>query len=112
VDNITANWVNAINDLIQSTEARLKLSNAARRYVIDTHLADQAGDAWQTVIERLKIERMEIPGLVEASKLRIRPNINARWIARKLTQRQTYRQLKAVLKNEDIAGIKKRLVRW
>jgi hypothetical protein len=112
VDNTTTNWVCAINSLIQSTEARLKLANAARQYVIDTHLADQAGDAWQTVINRLKVERVEIPGLVEASKLRIRPNINARWIARKLTQRHTYRQLKAVLRNEGIDGIKKRLRRW
>ena len=112
MDNTTANWVNAINSLIQSTEARLKLSNTARQYVIDTHLADQAGDAWQTVIERLKIERVEIPGLVEASVLHIRPNINALWIAKKLTQRRTYSRLMIILKSEGIAGVKKRLVRW
>jgi 2-polyprenyl-3-methyl-5-hydroxy-6-metoxy-1,4-benzoquinol methylase len=112
VDNTTTDWVNAINSLIQSSEERCKLSNAARQYVIDTHLADQAGDAWQKVIERLKIERVEIPGLVEASVLHIRPNINALWIARKLTQRRTYSRLRTILKSEGIAGIKKRLVRW
>lgn len=112
VDNTTHAWVNAINSLIQSTEERHRLSDAARQYVVDTHLADQAGDAWQTVIDRLDIERVEIPGLVEASVLRIRPNINALWIAKKLTQRRTYIRLKTIISTEGITGIKKRLGQW
>ena len=112
VDNTTSAWVQAINNLICSIEERRRLSIAARRYVIDTHLADQAGDAWQTVIERLKIQRVEIPGLVEASVPHIRPNINALWIAKKLTQRRTYSRLRSILNREGIAGVKKRLLRW
>lgn len=110
--NSTTAWVNAINSLIQSTEERRRLSNAARQYVIDTHLADHAGDAWKTVISRLNIQNVEIPGLAEASELHVRTNINALWIARKLTQRRTYGQLCTILKSEGIAGVKKRLLRW
>jgi hypothetical protein len=53
-----------------------------------------------------------VPGLVEASVLRIPPNINLSWIIKKLTQRHTYRRLRTVLKSEGLSGIKKRLTGW
>lgn len=112
VEHTTTTWVDAINSLIQSSQERRRLSDAARQYVIDTHLSDQSGDAWQTVIDQLNIQRVEVPGLVVASVLPVRPNINTLWIAKKLTQRQTYSRLKTILKSEGITGVKKRLVRW
>ena len=112
VDNITNAWVSAINNLIQSTEERRRLSNAARKYVIETHLADQAGDAWKVVIDQLNVKRVHIPGLVESSVLHIRPNINALWIIKKLIKWRTYTRALSILKSEGIAGVKKRLARW
>lgn len=112
VSNSTKAWVSAINSLIQSADERRRLSHAARQYVIDTHLADQAGNAWQTVVNRINIQRREIPGLVEASLLYTRPKMNILWVARKLIQRRTYGWLCTIIKNEGIAGVKKRILRW
>jgi len=112
VDNSHSAWIDALDTLIQSVEERRTLSHAARQYVRGQHLVDRAGDAWQSVIDRLDIQRVEVPGLVEASVLRIPPNINLSWIIKKLTQRHTYRRLRTVLKSEGLSGIKKRLTGW
>ncbi len=117
VENTSEAWISAIESLIQSTEKRQALAQAAREYVIATHLADQAGDAWQTAIQKLNIDHSAkdaaaMASLVEASVLLIRPNINILRIARKLTQFRTYSRLSSILKDEGIAGVKKRLMRW
>jgi hypothetical protein len=106
-----------MESLIQSTPQRQALAQAARDYVIATHLADQAGDAWETVIQTLNIDHSPrdpeaMASLVEASVLAIKPNINARWIANKLLRRHTYVRLRTILREEGIAGIKKRVAKW
>jgi hypothetical protein len=117
VENTTEAWINAIEALTQSTEIRQALAQAAREYVIATHLADQAGDAWETVIQKLNIDHSPkgaaaMASLVEASVLVIKPNINAKWIAKKLLQRHTYGRLHTILREEGVAGIKKRVAKW
>jgi 2-polyprenyl-3-methyl-5-hydroxy-6-metoxy-1,4-benzoquinol methylase/glycosyltransferase involved in cell wall biosynthesis len=117
VENTNEAWISAIESLIQSTGTRQALAQAARAYVIATHLADQAGDAWQTAIQTLKIDQspqdaVAVAALVEASVLVIKPNINVLLIARRLTQLRTYSRLVSILKNEGVAGVKKRLMRW
>jgi len=117
VENTAEAWINSIESLIQSTATRQALAQAAREYVIATHLADQAGDAWETAIQKLNIDHnpkdaAAMAELVEASVLVIKPNINVLWIARKLSQRRTYSRLVSILKNEGVAGVKKRLMRW
>jgi glycosyltransferase involved in cell wall biosynthesis len=117
VENTTEAWVNAMESLIQSTPQRQALAQAARDYVIATHLADQAGDAWETVIQTLNIDHSPrdpeaMASLVEASVLAIKPNISARWIANKLLRRHTYVRLRTILREEGIEGIKKRVAKW
>jgi O-antigen biosynthesis protein len=111
VENTSTSWINAIDALIQSIEERQRLSSVARQYVIDNYLTDKAGDAWKTVIDRLAVERVEIPGLVEALRSRIQPKINIMFLARRLFQPRTYSQLKTIFQSEGIAGIKRRLAR-
>jgi glycosyltransferase involved in cell wall biosynthesis len=117
VENTTEAWINAIESLIQSTATRQALAQAAREYVIATHLADQAGDAWETAIQKLNIDHSPkdthaMAGLIEASVLTVTPNINAKWIAKKFLQRHTYVRLHTILREEGIAGIKKRIAKW
>ena len=117
VENTTEAWVNAMESLIQSTPQRQALAQAARDYVIATHLADQAGDAWETAIQTLNIDHSPrdpeaMASLVEASVLAIKPNINARWIANKLLRRHTYVRLGTILREEGIERIKKRVAKW
>ena len=112
VDNNTTAWVSAIESLIQSPQERLRLSTNARQFVTDTHLADRAGQAWQTVIEQLDIKQARIPGLVEASVKHFKLNINKTWIIQKLLQRRTYSRIKTILREEGFAGLTKRLTRW
>jgi 2-polyprenyl-3-methyl-5-hydroxy-6-metoxy-1,4-benzoquinol methylase len=111
VENTSTSWINAIDTLIQSIDERQRLSSAARQYVIDNYLIDKAGDAWKTVIDRLAVERVDIPGLVEALNSRIQPNINIMFIARRLFQPRTYSRLKTIFQSEGISGIKRRLAR-
>jgi len=112
VDNNTTAWVSAIESLIHSPQERMRLSTNARQFVIDTHLADRAGQAWQTVIEQLDIKQVRMPGLVEASVKQFKPNINKKWIVQKLLQRRTYLRIKTILREEGFAGLTKRLARW
>jgi hypothetical protein len=111
VENTSTSWINAIDTLIQSIDERQRLSNTARQYVIDNYLADNAGDAWKNVIDRLAVERVEVPGFVEALKSVIQPKIDSKSIARRLFQPSTYSRLKTIFQSEGISGIKRRLAR-
>jgi O-antigen biosynthesis protein len=111
VDNTAEAWIEAIDSLMQSATKRCDLSDAARNYVINTHLTDKAGDAWQMVINQLNIQHVVIPDSIETFNFNFRPNISIRWIAIKLTQSQTYKKLYFILKNEGVVGVKKRLLR-
>lgn len=112
VKNDDQAWTHAIEILINSVEDRNRLSLAARAYTLETHLENRAGDAWQQLIETLNIDRTEVPGLIEASLLRVKPNINTRWIVSKLLQRRTYGRLRQILKDEGFNGIKKKVSWW
>lgn len=112
VDNRTDAWIDAIERLILSIDDRKKLANNARQFVIATHLVDRAGDAWQTVINKIYVGRVETPGLVEASLVPVKLHLNAKWICKKLLERYTYQRLFTILKTEGIGGVKKRLARW
>lgn len=112
VKNDDQAWTHAIEILINSVEDRNRLSLAARAYTLETHLENRAGDAWQQLIETLNIDRTEVPGLIEASLLRVKPNINTRWIVSKLLQRRTYGRLRQILKEEGFNGIKKKVSWW
>jgi hypothetical protein len=105
-------WLAAIETLIRSPQERLRLSTNARQFVADTHLANRAGQAWQTVIEQLDIKRAPIPGLIEASEKKFKPNINKKWIFHKLLQRRTYLRIKTILREEGLAGLTKRVAKW
>jgi len=113
VDNTATAWSQAIESLIHSTSERRRLADAAREYVEQTHLGDQAGDAWQSVIERLAINRAaESEGLLEACKMPFTIPADPRWIASRLLKRSTYARLKQIISSEGIAGVKKRFARW
>lgn len=112
VKNNDQAWTHAIETLINSVEDRNRLSLAARAYTLETHLENRAGDAWQQLIETLNIDRTEVPGLIEASLLRVNPNINTRWIVSKLLQRKTYGRIREILKEEGFNGIKKKVSWW
>jgi len=112
VDQHPGAWITAIETLIQSPQERLRLSKNAKQFVTDTHLADRAGQAWQTVIEQLDIKRIPIPGLVDASVKNFKPNINKKWIIQKLLQRRTYSRIKTILREEGLAGLITRLTKW
>lgn len=112
VNNDDQAWTHAIETLINSVEDRNRLSLAAHAYTLETHLENRAGDAWQQLIETLNIDRTEVPGLIEASLLRVNPNINTRWIVSKLLQRKTYGRIREILKEEGFNGIKKKMSRW
>jgi 2-polyprenyl-3-methyl-5-hydroxy-6-metoxy-1,4-benzoquinol methylase/glycosyltransferase involved in cell wall biosynthesis len=112
VENTGSAWQQAIDDLIQHPAKRRELSDAARQYVADTHMADRAGDAWQTVIETLEVERVDIPGLIDAAKMPFTIPNDPAWIAKRLFRPSTYARLRQIVSNEGVAGIKKRFVRW
>jgi O-antigen biosynthesis protein len=112
VENDNLAWTNAIETLINSAEDRNRLSLAARAYTHETHLEDRAGDAWQKLLGTLDIDRTEVSGLVEASVISVKPNVNARWIISRLLQRRTYGRLREILKEEGLHGIKKKVSWW
>ena len=112
VKNDDQAWTHAIETLINSVEDRKRLSLAARAHTLETHLENRAGDAWQQLIEMLNIDRTDVPGLIEASLLRIKPNVSTRWIVSKLLQRRTYGRLREILKEEGFNGIKKKVSWW
>jgi O-antigen biosynthesis protein len=112
VNNDSAAWIDALETLIESVEMRCKISEAARQYVIDTHMADKAAIAWQSVIEKLDIQRVRIPGLVEASVTQFKPNINIRWIIKKLLQIQTYSKIRLIISKEGVKGLVSRIMKW
>jgi hypothetical protein len=115
VENTPEAWINAIESLIQSTAKRQALAQAAREYVISSYLADQAGDAWQTVTQKLHIDHSPkdataMAKLVEASLLSVKPSI-VKWIAKKFLHHHTYVKLHTILREEGISGIKKRIAK-
>jgi 2-polyprenyl-3-methyl-5-hydroxy-6-metoxy-1,4-benzoquinol methylase len=115
VENTTEAWINAIESLIQSTAKRQALAQTAREYVISTYLMDQAGDAWQTVIQKLHIDHSPkdasaMAELLEASLLLVKPSI-VKWIAKKFLHHNTYVKLHTILREEGISGIKKRIAK-
>ena len=112
VDNSVTAWVGAIESLITSTDERIRLAASARQYVADTHLSDKAGQAWQTAIDQLDIQRIRAPGLVQASVNQFKPNINLRWMLKKLLQRRTYARVRVILREEGVAGLAQRFFRW
>ena len=112
VKNDDQAWTHAIETLINSVEDRKRLSLAARAHTLETHLENRAGDAWQQLIEMLNIDRTDVPSLIEASLLRIKPNVSTRWIVSKLLQRRTYGRLREILKEEGFNGIKKKVSWW
>lgn len=111
VNNQTEKWVEAIETLIGSLDLRIQLSAAARQYVMETHLADRAGDAWQTVIERLQIQRVDVPGLVEAAES-YRPKLSIGQLIQRLLRPQTISKGLRVLRNEGMEGVKKKIAKW
>jgi hypothetical protein len=76
---------------------------------------DQAGDAWQSVIQKLHIDHSPkdasaMAELLEASLLLVKPSI-VKWIAKKFLHRYTYIKLHTILREEGISGIKKRIAK-
>lgn len=112
VENTDSAWLQAIESLLDSAHKRREISDAARQYVAQTHLIDQAGNAWQAVIEKLAIKRAPAPGLIEASKMPFKIPADPIWIASKLIQRGTYVRLRQIIEREGMAGVKRRFVRW
>ncbi|MDO9024816.1 methyltransferase domain-containing protein [Zwartia sp.] len=118
VDQTPSAWIEAIEMLIHSPEQRLNLAQAARHEIKTQYMTDKAGDAWQTVIDMLAINRktshpFSMADLVqEASLMGVKPNLNWKWLVKKALQRQTYIRLGTVLRQEGITGVRKRIVKW
>lgn len=111
VNNDSDAWFEAVESLILSQAKRQNLSDAARQYVIQTHLEDEAGRAWQSVAQAMVIERRPTPGLIEDAKLPFVISSDLGWILRKLVSPSTYGKLAKVIAREGFAGLTKRIVR-
>lgn len=112
VENTASDWAQAIESLINNPAKRQELSDAARQYVAEHHMANHAGDAWQTVIEKLDVQRVNSPGLIEDAKMPFTIPNDPVWIAKRLFHPRTYARLTQIMANEGIAGVKKRFIRW
>lgn len=111
VENTTSAWVGAVEMLLSSPKKRLDLSNAARAFVEQTHLAHRAGDAWQTITSEFKINRRDTTGLIKASRTPLRTVVDLSWIIRKIFEWRTYKRVWQILGNEGLSGLKNRFAR-
>lgn len=111
-DNTTDAWADAIESLMHNRQHREQLSDAARDYVMQTHLVNESGDAWQRVIEQLPPPRAKAADLIQASKLSVDIPKDPLWIARRLLRRRTYTRLREIVASEGVAGVRRRLARW
>jgi O-antigen biosynthesis protein len=112
VNDFAADWINAIEMLIEKTDERIRLSSAARENVKEAHLVDRAGDTWKSVIDLLVIRPREPISSYDVLSLRIHTRFNVSRILKKLIQLRSYKQLSTIYKNEGIVGIKIRLARF
>ena len=110
VDNSPTAWAAAIESLVTDPDLRIKLSDAARQHVVETHMVDEAGNAWRTLIEDLEITREEAPFLLAAAKYPPRMQVSLSWVGQKLVSRRAYGRLIEIWRSEGISGIKQRLL--
>ena len=111
VENTTSAWVGAIEILLTSPEKRVVLSNDARKFVEETHLARHASQAWQSIVSNLDFNRTPADGLIEAAKPPFKIPSDPIWIAKKLLRLHTYKRVWKILGDEGFAGLKNRLIR-
>lgn len=107
VKNNTDEWVNAINFLISSGEARLRISSAAHQLAMDKYLADYAGDAWQKVIDLANVKQLQNTGKIDYNPLCYNQKLSYKYMLTKALDRRAYRKIIIILKMEGLSGLKK-----
>jgi O-antigen biosynthesis protein len=125
VENDTDSWVSAILKLGNSVELRQVLAQNAIKYVNQGFSLDVAGDAWQSVVNKLAISRIQDLALLKPETYQVgilRTEIDANGIhlevkkslpriLRQLLSTTVYPKLYRVLRTEGIRGLLQRLKR-
>ncbi len=125
VENDTDSWVSAILKLGNSVELRQVLAQNAIKYVNQGFSLDVAGDAWQSVVNKLAISRTQDLALlkpetyqvgilrteVDANGIRLEVRKSLPRILRQLLSTTVYPKLYRVLRTEGIRGLLQRLKR-
>jgi len=125
VENDTDSWVAAILKLGDSVELRQTLAQNAIEYVKLAFSLDVAGDAWQSVVNKLAISRTQDLALlkpetyqvgilrteIDANGLRLEVRKSLPRILRQLLSKTVYSKLYRVLRTEGIRGLFQRLKR-
>ncbi len=125
VTNDTDSWVEAILKLAGSTELRNQINQNAIEYVKQSFSLNVAGDAWQSVVNKLAITRTEDKALlrpetyqegilkttIDANGLHLDVRKSLPRIFRQLLNASFYPKFYRVLRTEGIEGLTQRLKR-
>jgi len=105
VDNNEQAWLEAISKAIDDAQLRESLVAKAREYALETHQMDKAGDAWQKIIEGLKVERVQAQELLRPDATRPPFAERLRFFLRQLFRLQIYKNAIKVLMEEGPRGV-------
>ncbi len=125
VTNDTDSWVEAILKLAGSTELRNQINKNAIEYVKQSFSLNVAGDAWQSVVNKLAITRTEDKALlrpetyqegilkttIDANGIHLDVRKSLPRILRQLLNASFYPKFYRVLRTEGIEGLTQRLKR-
>lgn len=125
VNNDTDSWVTAILKLGDSFELRNLLAQKAIEYVNQSFSLDVAGDAWQSVVNKLAISRAEDVALlkpetyqvgilktaIDANGIHLEVKTSVSRIFRQLLSPAVYLKIYRVIRTEGFSGLLQRLKR-
>lgn len=104
-------WFEAISRVIEDGALRASLLSNAREYVLNTHMMDKAGDAWQRLIDSLDVQRVEAFQLLRPDSIRPAFKERLKLFINQLFHLQIYKNATKVLFREGPKGIIWRLRR-
>jgi 2-polyprenyl-3-methyl-5-hydroxy-6-metoxy-1,4-benzoquinol methylase len=104
-------WFEAISRVIEDSTLRASLLSNAREYVLNTHMMDKAGDAWQHLIDSLGVQRVEAFQLLRPDSIRPAFKERLKLFINQLFHLQIYKNATKVLFREGPKGIIWRLRR-
>ena len=105
VENNEQAWYEAISKVVEDAALRESLVAKAREYALETHQMDKAGDAWQKIIEGLKVERVHAQELLRPDATRPPFIERLKFFLRQLLGIQIYKNAIKVLFDEGPKGV-------
>ena len=105
VENNEQAWYEAISKAVEDAALRESLVAKAREYALETHQMDKAGDAWQKIIEGLKVERVHAQELLRPDATRPPFIERLKFFLRQLLRIQIYKNAIKVLFDEGPKGV-------